>query len=97
MSNCLSCINISSCNQCALYYLFNTTASACTANCSYVNFCTTCSFNSGIYCLGCQTGYVASNGICKAKCGDNMTLPTHEECDDGNIIDGDGCSSSCKV
>ncbi|MBI4508586.1 MAG: hypothetical protein HY698_03045 [Deltaproteobacteria bacterium] len=28
-------------------------------------------------------------------CGDGVVLPT-EECDDGNTVDGDGCSSTCK-
>jgi len=34
---------------------------------------------------------------CTSACGDgNLDLPG-EECDDGNQLDGDGCSSSCKV
>ena len=24
-----------------------------------------------------------------------MTQPEHEECDDGNEVDGDGCDSNC--
>jgi len=32
----------------------------------------------------------------QAVCGDSI-LETDEECDDGNTIDGDGCSSSCQT
>lgn len=30
-----------------------------------------------------------------AVCGDNIENEKFEECDDGNIVDGDGCSSRC--
>lgn len=31
------------------------------------------------------------------RCGDGFAdMPAGEQCDDGNIIDGDGCSSSCQ-
>ena len=33
---------------------------------------------------------------CTPICGDNYVFPI-EDCDDGNILDGDGCSSSCIV
>ena len=29
-------------------------------------------------------------------CG-NGTLDTGEECDDGNVVDGDGCNSDCRT
>ena len=34
--------------------------------------------------------------ISSPKCG-NSLLNTNEECDDGNTVSGDGCSSSCRV
>ncbi|EKX38637.1 hypothetical protein GUITHDRAFT_115185 [Guillardia theta CCMP2712] len=37
-----------------------------------------------------------ANAECPRVCGDGLKLPT-EGCDDGNVLDGDGCSSSCKV
>ena len=38
------------------------------------------------------------NGVCKATCGDGLTLvEAGEECDDGNLANGDGCSSDCKI
>lgn len=33
-----------------------------------------------------------------ARCGDGISDPlAGEQCDDGNTIDGDGCSSSCLI
>ena len=40
-----------------------------------------------------------SNGktqACSAACGDG-NLDQNEECDDANVLDGDGCSSNCKI
>ena len=31
------------------------------------------------------------------KCGKGFKISSLIECDDGNLIDGDGCSSDCKV
>eukprot|EP00960_Hanusia_phi_P049220 759439-Hanusia_phi.AAC.5 len=36
------------------------------------------------------------SAACPQVCGDGLKLPT-EDCDDGNLVDGDGCSSRCKV
>ena len=33
---------------------------------------------------------------CRAICGDGLVLGENE-CDDGNQVDGDGCSSTCKI
>ncbi len=32
-----------------------------------------------------------------AVCGNGIELEENEECDDGNTIDGDGCSKSCEI
>ena len=44
------------------------------------------------------------DGVCKPICGDGITLwmdsipeEYREECDDGNLVSGDGCSADCKV
>ncbi|MFP6627157.1 MAG: DUF4215 domain-containing protein, partial [Deltaproteobacteria bacterium] len=34
------------------------------------------------------------NDECESECGDNELTP-NEECDDGNLVDGDGCSATC--
>ncbi|KIW97715.1 uncharacterized protein Z519_01299 [Cladophialophora bantiana CBS 173.52] len=41
--------------------------------------------------------YILSRGATPAGCGDGKFDPSlGEECDDGNTVDGDGCSKSCK-
>lgn len=41
--------------------------------------------------------YIISRGATPAKCGDGVWDEEFgEECDDGNILNGDGCSLSCK-
>jgi cysteine-rich repeat protein len=39
------------------------------------------------------------NGLCPVpgECGDGMVNNASEQCDDGNKVDGDGCSNACKV
>ena len=34
---------------------------------------------------------------CSVPCGDGIRLNDHEACDDGNSLDGDGCSALCAV
>lgn len=62
-------------------------------------FCLMCSFVKlfllrNATCV-CKDGFELRKGVCVDECGDGKiyTLP----CDDGNLIDGDGCSSSCAV
>lgn len=35
-------------------------------------------------------------GACETSCGDGILLRGVEECDDGNVLDGDGCSHTCE-
>lgn len=53
-----------------------------------------------VQCLTCadmNTGYYAlPDGTCKEICGDGIDLG-QVECDDGNLINGDGCSTDCKI
>ena len=48
-------------------------------------------------CITCAAGHTlnATNGQCSEVCGDGrrFTLP----CDDGNLVNGDGCSNTCQV
>ncbi len=50
-------------------------------------------------CLGAHGGSNSTCGATKtAKCGDGHIDPQlNETCDDGNTVNGDGCSSSCKI
>jgi cysteine-rich repeat protein len=39
---------------------------------------------------------VPGGGVCTEICGDGLDFGSYE-CDDGNIRNGDGCSSKCKL
>ena len=39
---------------------------------------------------------LGSSGQCVERCGDGLNFGM-VECDDGNKIDGDGCSSNCEI
>jgi cysteine-rich repeat protein len=66
-------------------------------------------FNSGDGCsvaciteIGwtCTASRIDSQTVlskCNTTCGDGIFVISSEQCDDGNLIDGDGCSSSCSV
>ena len=51
-------------------------------------------------CDGSDPGWTCTSGdentpsTCESTCGDKI-LVNGEECDDGNIVDLDGCSSDC--
>jgi cysteine-rich repeat protein len=45
-------------------------------------------------CL-CADGYSLIESVCTKGCGDGIV--TNEDCDDGNNIDGDGCSANCTL
>ena len=48
-------------------------------------------------CTSCSPGFYLdfNSGLCLEVCGDNKRYTL--ECDDGNNVNGDGCSSDCKV
>jgi hypothetical protein len=43
----------------------------------------------------CAAGQSCAAGACAVRCGDGL-LGTGETCDDGNTVDGDGCSAQCQ-
>ncbi len=61
-----------------------------------------CDLNSDLACPGkCQNNCLCGTEINPPPpnpptCGDGKINVVGEECDDGNLINGDGCSSSCK-
>ena len=43
-------------------------------------------------------GGTASNpDMCREVCGDGKFFGVGIECDDGNLNNGDGCNSNCKI
>lgn len=52
---------------------------------------------SAAFTCVCMNGTTTlANLSCQTNCGDGYVL-SYEGCDDGNTMDGDGCSSACKV
>jgi cysteine-rich repeat protein len=40
---------------------------------------------------------VKGEGVSLISCGDGVVQPPWEECDDSNLVNGDGCSSTCEL
>jgi cysteine-rich repeat protein len=67
----------------------------CTACCERISPLTWCAFDQCFYQpLVCVKPWTAA----LSQCGNGIveTLIPEEECDDGNLIDGDGCSAICR-
>ncbi|MDO8510903.1 MAG: DUF4215 domain-containing protein [Nanoarchaeota archaeon] len=46
----------------------------------------------------CNSGYHVQAGQCVANvCGDWQVNQASEQCDDGNVVNGDGCSATCQM
>ncbi|CAI2362177.1 unnamed protein product [Moneuplotes crassus] len=59
------------------------------------NICLKQDANSNSYC---QQGFSQVYNFCSDTCGDGIIqTPQTLECDDGNLINGDGCNSNCKI
>lgn len=95
IQGCASCSSMNTCDVCLSPYVQN--GSLCQPNCSIVDFCSSCSAVFGqIICSNCSSGWHLSGNKCEGICGDGAMVGL-EECDDQNSIDGDGCSSSCRI
>ncbi|CAD8196825.1 unnamed protein product [Paramecium pentaurelia] len=104
--NCKSCKDIKICSQCKSgYFLDDNQCNPCDIHCKECSGpskkqCTSCLFEifSQGNCQLCEDtqGLYLEQGKCISKCGDGILRLT-EQCDDGNNIDGDGCSSTCKL
>lgn len=100
-SACTSCFSSSICTNCVNGYSLVAGACHCPVG-KYVSgslcllcpsTCTVCTIAG---CSSCVSGYYATAAaVCDEICGDGrlFVLP----CDDGNLIDGDGCSSTCQI
>ncbi|CAK66332.1 unnamed protein product (macronuclear) [Paramecium tetraurelia] len=69
-------------------------------NYQQVNGCFKCQFSCQLECLSCLNGicqvclegWQLVNGTCQQVCGDGLIAAlSQEQCDDTNLIDGDGC------
>ncbi|EWS73199.1 myxococcus cysteine-rich repeat protein (macronuclear) [Tetrahymena thermophila SB210] len=61
--------------------------------------CATCFGPSSYNCLTCSTNYykAGSYQCIQPKCGDGILTQETEQCDDGNNLNNDGCSSTCQI
>lgn len=66
-----------------------------------MNVCTACpqegciECDSDTVCTNCSQEYYLNGVECSEVCGDGKLF--NLKCDDGNTVDGDGCSSNCEV
>eukprot|EP00931_Biecheleriopsis_adriatica_P040733 TRINITY_DN23337_c0_g1_i1.p1 TRINITY_DN23337_c0_g1~~TRINITY_DN23337_c0_g1_i1.p1 ORF type:complete len:4853 (-),score=966.29 TRINITY_DN23337_c0_g1_i1:13-14571(-) len=44
-----------------------------------------------------RQGMASDTEVCEPICGDGHVVSPNEECDDNNLVAGDGCSPDCKV
>lgn len=92
---CDTCVNSTNCTTCQVanqFVLLDNNTCGCAP--TYVP--------SGTSCVSCFVSCVCygyqwdSSSVCSPFCSDSITIYPAEGCDDGNTIDGDGCSSTCQ-
>ncbi|CAD8148167.1 unnamed protein product [Paramecium octaurelia] len=89
--NCLECSPQNICLECVQdYELVNMICYEQTNACGNSG-CNLCENDS---CFTCFTGYYLINDMCYSQCGDGI-MTDLEECDDGNLLNGDGCDNDC--
>lgn len=96
ISNCNVCNNSATCQTCNTGYMTDA-SNLCiiSYNCAIIASCATCTAPTG--CTACSTGYQLQNiTSCISVCGDGKRSPI-EQCDDNNINNNDGCSSTCMI
>jgi cysteine-rich repeat protein len=76
---------------CPTGYYLNSTISTCRMCKPECSACST--FSS---CSSCNIGFTLSGVNCIRNCGNGIRTQG-EQCDDGNAINGDGCSSNCTL
>ena len=108
MDECLNCLDNDTCILCDVGYQIDSTNNHCKPcsigclNCDPDIGCFGCNLTANFIlndtntkCI-CEEGYtLASDNTCQTVCGDEIFMPNFEGCDDGNINNGDGCSSTC--
>ena len=90
-----------------LFFVFVGFVIGLSANPSWAQTTTGCCLESGInFCnetasTDCTSSFVPGRScdfVLLCTCGDGIIdLSTAEECDDGNVADGDGCSAQCEI
>lgn len=97
LSYCIDCVDTAICQTCAAGYTLNV-FDRC-HSCTIVG-CAECNLIDPTDCATCHAaiGYISDGfGSCTALCGDGLTVSALQQCDDGNLVDNDGCSSICLI
>ncbi|CAD8117276.1 unnamed protein product [Paramecium primaurelia] len=110
--NCNQCdfsksLNSTICTKCEQgYFIKQSVCVKCAQQClqciNSASNCTSCRFKQNIQgqCVKCEdiVGLYSNfeNNTCYSKCGDGI-MSVDEECDDSNILNGDGCDRSCRL
>ncbi|KAM3134120.1 hypothetical protein pb186bvf_013741 [Paramecium bursaria] len=94
------------CNQCQQgYFLQQNLCTKCSELCqTCIDFqanCLNCALQQQFpdinsRCQGCDQGYYLKQDKCIQICSDGIKTD-QEDCDDGNLISGDGCDSNCSI
>ncbi|KAL4484834.1 hypothetical protein ABPG74_020011 [Tetrahymena malaccensis] len=93
IKNCISCSSSTQCGTCLYNFDPNTNCSTCSAGYSQ-------SWNDSTKCIVCNTQnlyYFVKDQICHETCGKGYRFTDELQCDDGNLTNGDGCDSNCKI
>lgn len=96
-TNCAKCTTTAGnfvCQACVAGYALRVIDGTCQPCSSFKPYCLLC-INSAI-CSSCPAGFALLAGSCVSVCG-NSVVTGLETCDDGNTVDGDGCSSTCLI
>lgn len=95
---CVTCTTSALCTSCdsTKNFILDPTTNSCTCPASYVlqgGACVDCM--TPCVCIGYRWVNAIVGGTCAPFCSDGLAISPTEDCDDGNLVDGDGCSSSC--
>lgn len=94
-------VNGDGCDSC----LFTCVSADPARNCTNLDPCVATSCDDATHTCGnplpdgttCGMGQICKNGACSAViCGDKV-IEGSEVCDDGNLVDGDGCDADCTL
>lgn len=89
LTGCLTCQTLTTCKVCDTVNNYGLVSDGTCKQCPFTCLC------DG-YVLPKYTNTTDGQQYCSTVCGDSLKR-NFEQCDDGNIVDGDGCSSTCQI
>lgn len=89
LTGCLNCSSLTTCRQCDLNNSYGFAYTS--VNMSQCGLC-----NVNCICGGYGLPWNSGSQTCTSICGDGNII-LHQQCDDNNTINGDGCSIECII